>query len=74
MTHVDLSCSSTEMLVMVESFPQIIDRPLARFRSRIQQADDIRLKVFSNRVEEPAMRVDLLGVLLFEAEDELDGD
>lgn len=70
----NLTSSSSEMLIVMESFPQIVDRPLSRFRTGIQQANDIRLKMFTNRVEQPSMRVDLLRILLFETEDELYGN
>jgi len=62
------------MFIMMKRFPKIIDRSLARFSSRIQQAHYIGLQVFPDRVEQPTMRIDLLCVLLFEAENELNGD
>jgi hypothetical protein len=62
------------MFVVMESFPEVVNRPLSRFRSSVQQAHDVGLEVFPDRVEQPTVRVDLFRVLLLETEDELYGD
>ena len=74
MTHVDLSRCSTEVRVVVECLPEVVDTPLAGLGTSIEQAHDIRVQVAPDRVEEPAVRVDLLGVLLLQAEDHLHRD
>ena len=62
----NLSTRSTEMLVVVESLPEVVDTPLARLGSCVEKADDVGLQMLPDGVEEPAMRVDLLHILLFE--------
>ena len=52
-------------------FPEVVDGALARLGAGIQEANDSRLEVFPNGVEEPAVAVDLFRVLLLEAEDHL---
>ena len=69
----DLACSAAEVLVVVEGLPQVVDAALARLGAGVEKADDVRVEVPPERVEEPAVRVDLFGVLLLEAEDHLDG-
>lgn len=52
----------------------MINTRRAWHRTHIQEDTNIRLEDGSESVEEPSMRVDFLLVLLFEAEDDLDGD
>ena len=52
----------------------MIDRARARPRADVKKDADIWLKNRAKGVEEPAMRIDLLLVLLLEAEDYLHGD
>lgn len=73
-TYMDLSRCATEVRVVVECLPEVVNTPLAGLGPGIEQADDIRVQVAPDRVEEPAVRVDLLGVLLLQAEDHLHRD
>ena len=52
----------------------MVDRGRTRHRADIEEYADVGLEDGTKGVEEPAMRVDFLLVLFFEAEDDLDGD
>jgi len=60
----DLSASTPNIRVDVESLRQMINRAGARHRTGIQKRVNAILKNRSKSVEEPAVRTDLLLVLL----------
>lgn len=64
--HMNLSTSSSQVLIVMESFPQIVDTPLPGFGSSVKETHDIGLKVLSDGIEKPTMWIDLLRVLLLE--------
>ena len=74
MTYVNFSRCATEVWVVVKCLPEVVNTALAGLGTGIEQADDVRVQVATDRVEEPAVRVDLLGVLLLQAEDHLHRD
>lgn len=45
---------------------QVVDRALPRLGTSVEETDDVGLEMLANGVEEPAMTVDLLGILLLE--------
>lgn len=55
---------TTQVWVMVESLPKIVQRSVARFGTSVNQDADFRVKMFTDRVEQPSMRVDFLLVLM----------
>jgi hypothetical protein len=65
--RMDLSTCTSEVSIVVEGFPQVVDRSLARLRPRVEEADDSWVEVSSDRIEEPAVAVDLLGVLVLQS-------
>ena len=52
----------------------MINRAGSRHRTDVQKHANVRLKNRSERVEEPAVRIDLLLVFLLQAKDDLHGD
>ena len=68
----DLSTGSTQILVIIEGFPQSEERFWPRFCSGIEQYADFRIEDPAEGVEKPSMRVDLFAVLLFQTKDDLD--
>lgn len=69
---VNLAASTTEILVIVEGLPKGEERFGTWFRSGIEQDADLRVEDTAESSEEPAMGVNLLGVLLLQAEHHLD--
>ena len=69
----DLATSAAHVRIDVEGLPQMVDGGRTRHGTDVQQHADVRLQKGTKRVEEPAVRVDLLLVLLLETEDNLDG-
>lgn len=59
--------------VRVECLPEIIQRLGSWLRSYVQKDADIRVQCSAKGVEEPSVRVQLLQVLLLEAENHLAG-
>jgi hypothetical protein len=53
---------------------QVVNRALSRLGSSVKQADDVGVEMLAYSIEQPAVRVDLLGILLLKAEDHLNGD
>lgn len=49
----------------------MVYRLVSRLRTSIQQYTDLRFQLFTNSVEQPSMRVDLLGIFLLEHKDDL---
>jgi hypothetical protein len=70
---VDLSTSTTEILVVVEAFPQSEQGLGAGLCTGIEQNADFGVQDAANGGEQPSVRVDLLAVLLLQAEHHLDG-
>jgi hypothetical protein len=70
---VDLSTSTTEILVVVEAFPQSEQGLGAGLCTSIEQNADFGVQDAANGGEQPSVRVDLLAVLLLQAEHHLDG-
>jgi len=50
----------------------MINRLMTRFGSSIQQYTCLWVQLSSNSIEQPSMRIDLFGILLFEDKDDLD--
>lgn len=70
---VDLAAGAAEVLVVVEALPEGQQRPRAGLRPGVDEDDDLGVQDAAEGVEEPAVRVDLLAVLLLQAEHELHG-
>ena len=68
---VDLAAGAAEVLVVVESLPEREQRLGPGLGAGVEQDDDLGVQDAAEGVEEPAMRVDLLAVLLLEAEEHL---
>lgn len=69
----NLSTSATEVTVVVEGFPQRQKGFATGLCSCINQDDNLGVQNPTEPVEEPSVGVDLLAILLFEAEEHLDG-
>ena len=70
----DLTAGTTNIRVNVERLPEMVDRARARPGTDVEKDADIWLENRAKGIEEPAVRVDLLLVLLFETEDYLHGN
>ena len=57
--------------MLVEALPKLVDTCSGGFRADIEQDADVGLQQRTECVEEPAMRVELLLVLLLQAENNL---
>ena len=68
----DLTACATDVGVDIEGLPQVVDGCRTRHRTNVKQDADVGLQYRAEGIEEPAMRVDLLLILLLQAEDELD--
>ena len=68
----NLTTSTTEILVVVETFPEGEKRLGSRLCTRVEQNADFRVQDTTNGSEKPSVRVDLLGVLLLQAKHHLD--
>ena|ERR1700722_14226254 len=68
----DLATSTTDVGINIECFPKMIYGCGARHSPNIEENADVRLENGAKSVEEPSVRVDLLLILLFEAEYDLD--
>lgn len=73
LTAADLSARASHIRVDIESLPEMIDALRSGHSPNIEQNADIRLQDLPKRIEKPPMRVDLLLVSLFEAEEDLYG-
>ena len=69
----DFATSASAVGDAVKDFPELIDGVLAGPCASVDQAADVGIKDFAKSIKEPSMRVDLLLVLLLEAEEDLDG-
>jgi hypothetical protein len=70
----DFSTSTPDVRVDVKRLSEMINRAEARHRTDVQKDANVRLKDRSKRVEEPAVRVELLLVFLLQAKDDLHRD
>jgi hypothetical protein len=69
----NLTAGTAEILVVVEALPQGKQGLGAGLGTGIEQDADLRVQNAANGGEEPSVRVDLLAVLLLEAEHHLNG-
>jgi hypothetical protein len=69
----DLTTSASQIFVVVEALPKSEKRLGAGLGSGIEQNADFRVKNAANGSEEPSVGVDLLAVLLLQAEHHLHG-
>lgn len=70
---VNFTTSTSEILVIVEGLPQSENRLRTRLSTGIEKHANLGVKNTAKSIEEPSVRIDLLGVLLFQAEHHLDG-
>ncbi|KAI6774575.1 hypothetical protein HG531_001424 [Fusarium graminearum] len=70
---VDLTTSTAEVTIVIETFPERQQGARARFRSGVDEDGDFWVQNATEGVKQPAMRVDLLAVLLLETENKLHG-
>jgi hypothetical protein len=68
----DLAARAADIRVDVERLPEVVDRRRAGHGPHVKQHADVGFEHGPEGVEEPAVRVDLLLVLFFQAEDNLD--
>lgn len=59
-----LSTSTTDVLVLVETLPEFVDRCASRLGTDIEQDADVGVDKWTESIEEPSMRVEFLLVLL----------
>ena len=69
----DLTARASDIRVDVERFPQVVNRSRAGHSPHVQQYTNVWFQDRTESVEEPTVRVDLLLVLLLQAEDDLHG-
>lgn len=67
----DLTTRATAHRLLVERLPELVDRIFAWLGTRIDEHADVGVKNAAERLEKPSMRVDLLLILLFQAEEHL---
>lgn len=68
----DLAARPADVGVLLEDLVQRVKRGAARARAGVDQDADVGLELRAGGVEEPPMRIELLGVLLLEDEAHLD--
>ena len=66
-----LATGTTDVLVFVEALPKLVNACSGGFCADVEQDADVRLQERTECVEEPTMRVELLLVLLLQAENNL---
>jgi hypothetical protein len=71
--NAEFTACSTDIRVYVEAFPELVDGRACGLRAYIKQDTYIGLDKRSKCVEEPSVTVEFFLVLLFQAEDDLDG-
>jgi len=69
---VDFTTSTTQVLVVVECFPQVEEGLWTRLGSSIKQNTNLRVQYATESSEQPSVGVDLFAVLLLQAEHHLD--
>ena len=70
--RLDLATGSCDVRVEIKDLPELVDRSWSWSGSNIQQDADARVEDGSECIEEPAMRVELFGILFLETEHDLD--
>ena len=70
----DFVTGATHVRVDVECLPEMVDGAGVRPRTDVEKNVDVWLENGAKWVEEPPMRIDLLLILLLEADDYLHGD
>jgi len=70
---VDLTASTAEILVVVESFPERQKRLMAGLGTGVEQNAHFRVEYAAESCEKPSVGVDLLAVLLLQAKHHLHG-
>ena len=68
----NLTASTAEILVVIESLPQGEQRLGTGLGAGVEQNADLGVQDAAEGIEQPTVGVDLLGVLLFQTEDHLD--
>ena len=68
---VDFTTSASQILVIVEAFPEREEGFVTRLGAGINENADLRVEDTAKRSEKPSVRVDFLAVLLFETEQHL---
>ena len=69
----NLTTGTSTHRLQIERLPEVVDGVFARFRTRIDENTDVRVQDTAKGLEEPPVGVDLLLVLLLEAEEHLHG-
>jgi len=67
----NFAACAADLWIDVEGFPEVVDRCGAGHHTDVEQNTYVGLQYWTEGVEEPAMRIDFILVLLFEAEDDL---
>lgn len=67
----NFTTSATKVLVVIESLPKSEEGARAGLSTRIEQDSNFGVQDSTKGIEQPTMRVDLLAVLLLQAENEL---
>ena len=66
-----LSTRATNIRMLVEAFPKLVDGSTRRFRADIEQDANIGFDQRAERIEEPPVAIELLLILLLQAEYDL---
>ena len=69
----NLAAGPADLAVEVKRLPEVVDRVRAGLGADVDQDADVGDKNLAKGVKEPAVRVELLLITLFKAEEELDG-
>lgn len=67
----DFTTCTPDVRIDIESLPEMINRRRTRHGTHVEKYADVGLQDRTEGIEEPAMRVNFLLILLLEAEDEL---
>lgn len=67
----NLSTGAAEVGIVMKGLPEIVDGSLGRSSPGIEQTDHIGLELTTECIKQPAVRVDLLFVALFEDKNHL---
>jgi len=70
----DFTASTADIGIEIERLPEMINRARTRHRTDVEEDANDRLKNGPKRIEEPAVRIDLLLVFLLQAKDDLHGN
>lgn len=67
----DFAAGAAKVLIVIKGFPESQEGFVAWFCARVNKDTDLRVQDAAKSVEEPAVRIDLLAVLLFQTKDHL---